>query len=301
MVQLRKHAEIGIVHFMAFPQVMKGEGPILETLKKILADDYFDVIEVTRIKDERVAREAAKLCVNSHITVAFGAQPVLLGSKLNLNALEENERRKAIDAIRSCFDQAALLNAVGVAVLSGPWIQGQEQQAQDALVASLMELSKEAEKFKLKLVLEVFDDSIDKKALVGKAAVAAAVGRAVRAECDNFGLMHDLSHLPLLGESPREALEPIKDMLVHAHLGNAVVADSSHPAYGDQHPRFGIPGGANDVAEVAEFLEVLYDIGYLGGDERRIISFEVKPMPGEDSEFVIAGAKRVLNEAVLRL
>jgi hypothetical protein len=25
--------------------------------------------------------------------------------------------------------------------------------------------------------------------------------------------------------------------------------DKSHPAYGDQHPRFGVPGGENDVPQ----------------------------------------------------
>ena len=30
-----KFMKVGVVHFMAYPQVMKGEGPILETLQKI--------------------------------------------------------------------------------------------------------------------------------------------------------------------------------------------------------------------------------------------------------------------------
>ena len=81
------------------------------------------------------------------------------------------------------------------------------------------------------------------------------------------------------------------------HMGNAVAADSSHQGYGDQHPRFGYPGGSNDVAELAEFLQTLYDVGYLGGEHRKAISFEVKPMPGEDPEAVIAGSKRTLNAA----
>lgn len=69
----------------------------------------------------------------------------------------------------------------------------------------------------------------------------------------------------------------------------------------DEHPRFGIAGGENGVDEVAEFLRALYDIEYLGGDDQRIISFEVKPLTGEDSDAIIAGARRVLNEAAARL
>ena len=44
----------GIVHFMAFPATIKGEGPILETCRQILDDDYFGVIEISWIKDPAV-------------------------------------------------------------------------------------------------------------------------------------------------------------------------------------------------------------------------------------------------------
>jgi sugar phosphate isomerase/epimerase len=300
MERLRKHAKIGLIHFMAYPQVAGGDGPVAETLSEILADDYFDVVEVTRANDPATQQRVAAMLEQSHITVAFGAQPVLLRNKLNLNALDADARRRAVEAVRACFEQAKLYGAKSLAVLAGPWDDGEKQQATKALIESLIELADGADEYGLGLALEVFDDTIDKKALVGKADIALEVGRAVRAKCDNFGLMHDLSHMPLLGESPAEALRPIRDLLVHVHIGNAVL-DTSHTAYGDKHPRFGLPGGANDVAELTEFLRVLYEIGYLGGEDRRIVSFEVMPQPGEDSRLVIAGTKRTLNEAAANL
>ena len=36
-----KFMKVGLIHFMAYTQVMKGEGPILETLQKIAEDDFF--------------------------------------------------------------------------------------------------------------------------------------------------------------------------------------------------------------------------------------------------------------------
>ena len=51
----------------------------------------------------------------------------------------------------------------------------------------------------------------------------------MRSKHDNFGLTIDMGHLPLIGESFREALETTKDYLVHAHLGSAVKRDASHP------------------------------------------------------------------------
>lgn len=300
-MDFRKYARVGLIHFMAYPQVMKGEGPVLETLRAILEDDYFDAVEVTRIADAGVARQAAAMLAQSHVAVAFGAQPVLLGRKLNLNDLEAAGRRAAVEAVRACFDQAALLGASGVAVLSGPCPAGREGEARAALIESLVELSRGAAACGLQLVLEVFDEAVEKRSIVGPAAVARAVGEAVRRECPSFGLMHDLSHMPLLGESPAEALVPIRHLLVHMHMGNCIVQDPGRAGYGDQHPRFGIPGGETDAPELAEFIRTLFDIGYFEDSGRRVLSFEVKPLPGEDSALVIANAKRTLNEALAML
>jgi sugar phosphate isomerase/epimerase len=126
----------------------------------------------------------------------------------------------------------------------------------------------------------------------------------VREQCANFGLTLDLSHLPLLGESSEAALTQAKDYIIHAHAGNCVMRDQSHPAYGDQHPRFGAPGGENDVEELANYLRVLFKIGYfekLLPTRRPVLTFEVKPMPGESAETIIANTKRVFAEAWARL
>ncbi len=57
---LHAYMKVGLIHFMAYPSTMKGEGPILETVKKIAQDDYFDVIEITWIKDPGVRQQVKK-------------------------------------------------------------------------------------------------------------------------------------------------------------------------------------------------------------------------------------------------
>ena len=42
---------VGMIHFMAYPQAMKPGGPVVETLQALCADDYFSLVEVTRIPD----------------------------------------------------------------------------------------------------------------------------------------------------------------------------------------------------------------------------------------------------------
>ena len=298
-----KFMKVGLIHFMAYPQVMRGEGPILETLQKIAEDDFFTAVEVSWIKDAKVRVKAKKLLEMSHLTVAYGAQPRLLINNLNLNSFNEEERKMAVREIKAGVDEAYEIGAKGLAFLSGddPGEEGREQ-ARKLLVSSIKEICDYAKsKGDLGITLEIFDQEIDKKCLIGPANEARKLAAEIRKEFDNFGLLVDLSHLPLLNETPTEAIIPVKDYLVHAHMGNCIMRDKEHPGYGDQHPRFGIIGGENDVKELTEFLKVLLDIGFLNYQNPPIVSFEVKPLTGETSEVVIANAKRVLKEAWARV
>ncbi|MGE5586705.1 MAG: TIM barrel protein [Clostridia bacterium] len=298
-----EYMRVGIIHFMAYPQIMKGEGPILETLTKIAEDDYFNAVEVTWMKDPEVRRQARNLLKAAHMTVAYGAQPRALVTGLDINSLDDSMRAQAVALLKEGIDEAYELGAVGFAFLAGKYPgKDKEEAACQALEDSIKQLCSHAKsKGSMPVVLEIFDRDIEKRSLVGPNDVALRIAANVRKEYDNFGLMVDLSHLPLLRQTPEEALVPVKDYLVHVHIGNAVVADPSHPAYGDAHPRFGIEGGENDVGELTHFLRVLFEVGYLGKGGPRIVSFEVKPLPGEASEIVIANAKRTLNEAWARL
>lgn len=298
-----RYMKVGILHFMVYPEVGNGEGPILETLAKIAEDDYFNVVEVSWMKDPKVRKQARSMLDTSHMTVAYGAQPRTLSTGLDVNSLDDSMRAKAIATLKEGIDEAYDLGAVGFSFVSGKYPgKDREEAACQALEDSIGQLCIYAKsKGPMPIVLEIFDRDIDKKSLVGPNDVALRIAENVRKEHDNFGLLVDLSHIPLLGQTPEEALVPVKDYLVHVHIGNAVVGDPSHPAYGDAHPRFGIEGGVNDVEELADFLKVLFDIGYLGEGEPKIVSFEVKPLPGESSELVIANAKRTLNEAWARL
>lgn len=298
-----EYMKVGIIHFMAYPQVIKGEGPILETLAKIAEDDYFSAVEVTWMKDAGVRSQARALLKAAHMTVAYGAQPRTLTTGLDVNSLDDSVRANAVSTLKEGIDEAYELGAVGFAFLAGKYPgKDKEEAACQALEDSIGQLCEYAKsKGSMPVVLEIFDRDIEKKSLVGPNDVALRIAENVRKRHGNFGLMVDLSHLPLLRQTPEEALVPVKDYLVHVHIGNAVVGDPSHPAYGDAHPRFGIEGGANDVRELTDFLRVLFDIGYLGEGGPRIVSFEVKPLAGESSEIVIANAKRTLNEAWARL
>ena len=289
---------VGLIHFMAYPDTIKGEGPIESTIRKIALDDYFDAIEITWITDAAERKRVAGMLESAHMSVAYGAQPRLLTQSLNINDTDESARKKALATLKEGVDEAVELGATGLAFLSGKYEESRKEEAYQALVESTRELCAYAgTKGDLQIVHEIFDFDVDKKSLVGPADLALRYAQDVRQKYDNFGLMVDLSHLPLIRETPEKAILPIKDYLVHAHIGNCVVRDPSLPGYGDQHPRFGFPGGENDIPELVAYLQVLKDIGFLNQENPPFLSFEVKPTAGEDPDVVIAGSKRVLNRA----
>ena len=301
---------VGIIHPMAYPEAGKGEGPaVLETLEAILRDDYFSAVEVTRIKDPAARKQARQMLDTAHVDVIFAGQPPLLGHKLSLNDLDEAARKKAIDECKASVDMSYELGARIMAVLSGP-DPGKSDRARGMklLVDSLKQIcayaQERGEDYILAISLENFDRTIDKRCLIGPTAEAAKVADAVKKEYSNFGLTIDLSHMPLLEETPHDMVIASIDHLIHVHIGNCLTTEKGHPAYGDMHPRFGIPGGENDIPEVARFIEALIYGGYFKKNvptDRPVVSFEVKPVPGEKPELVIANAKRVLTEAWARL
>lgn len=298
MKSLFETMKLGIVHFMAFPETSSGTGPITETVAKIAEDPFFDSIEVTHIEDEKVRKEAASLLAQGRLEVGFGAQPVQLREKIDLNSLDEETRRKSLARLKELLEEAKELGAKKFAVLSGPDTI-ESEQAMEALIDSLTELSKAANDLEMEVVLEVFDKEIEKKRLIGSTDRAVKIASSLQKSTTNFGLMLDQGHLPQLAENV-DVLVQAKDYLKHIHIGNCVLKDPAHPAYGDQHPRFGLPEGENDIEELVSFLKTLKDIGYIG-PKRGTVAFEVKPMAGENPLVVIANSKRTLKNAWLKL
>ena len=294
---ITKYAKVGLILHVAYPEIGGGEGPVLDRLQRTIEDEFFDAVEITRIKDPAVRKEAARLLSLSHMTWAYGAQGLLLGPGLNLNDLDEEGRQKAVAAVKSGIDEAYEMGCADVQFLSGRYEEETKEEAFQQLLRSTRELCDYAKtKGNMLLCHEVFDYDVDKKSLVGPADLAARYGEIICGEYDNFGLLVDLSHIPLLHETIEQSLMPVLPYLKHTHMGNGVVVPGRE-AYGDMHPRFGFPGSENDVPELAEFLRILLETGCLNEKTRPILSFEVKPWKDEPSWAVIANAKRALKLA----
>lgn len=295
MESIKKYFKVGIVQFMAYPAPKDAQEQIRD-FKKTLSDDYFDAIELTHIADESTSERVRAMVRQSHITPCYGAQPRLLGGKLNPNDPDEAKRQAAEKVLMESIDEAERMGCGGIAFLSGHWDESTRDECYRQLLKTTGNLCAYAATKRMAVELEVFDYDVDKKSLIGPAPYAARFAADMRMRYNNFGLMLDLSHLPLTYEDSLFAIRVLKPYITHLHIGNAVAVPGAE-AYGDMHPRFGFENGANDVQELLGFLRALRQEGLFSAENPMILSFEVKPWKDEDPDLVVANAKRVLNRA----
>lgn len=291
------YMKLGTISFMSYPALTYGTGEeILPTLKKLATDPYFTAIEVTWIKDPQVRKKATEIFAQSNIKVCYGAQPRMLTTGYNINDLDPEKRALALESLMEGLHEAKELGATGMAFFSGKYAEETKDQSYAALVSSTKALCAEAEKLGMTVELEVFDYDVDKKSLIGPTMYAKQFAEEIRKDYNNFGLLIDLSHFPLIHEGVVESILPVRDLITHVHIGNAVATPGA-VAYGDAHPRFGFPGSANGMDELVLFLRTLLEVGFLQTENPPVLSFEVKPWGDEDPDAVLAGCKRFLDRA----
>ena len=297
-----KYFKLSIVEFMAFPETIRGEGPIAASVEKIALDPFWSGIEINWVKDAAVRKQVRSILESANLPAVFGAQPSLISQRLDLNAFDSEARQKAVDQILVCMDMAEEMNMHTLSLISG-WDPGTEKRAEAAklLEESVLKICDYGKSKNIGVNLEIFDRDYDVHALLGPLEDSAAFSERIEQYYPEFGLLYDLSHQAILDQDTRTALNILKDHLVHIHLGNCTIK-AGDPLYGDKHPRIGYPGGTVGVSELTEFIKVLFEIGYLSekriqADKKPWVGFEVKPMAGESSELLLAGTKRAFLQA----
>ena len=293
---IQRYFRVGLVSAMAYAPRM-GTWTWPEVVGAIAADPYFDVVEVNPLPDSETRSRVRALAAQGHLALYYNAHGRLMSAGLNPNDADEAGRLAAEETLLAAVDEAAELGSPTVGLLAGHWTEATRQLCFAQLARTVTGVCRRAQERGLLVELEVFDHDIAKCALLGPAPLAAAFAARVRSQCPNFGLMVDLSHIPMTRETPDQVLGTLRPYITHLHLGNTVCDDPAKPAYGDEHPRFGFPGSSNDTPQVLAYLRALGQNGFFCADRPYPLTFEVKPWAGEDVETVLANAKRVLRRA----
>ena len=288
---IHKYLQVGTLTWMSYPRM-----PQEEAIRRIACNPWFDAVEICQCRDQADREQCKKLLEQSHLTVGYGAHPTLLGNKLNPNDLDEGKRLAAEKALLEAVDEAEYLGAKGIVFLAGKYSEETKQQAYQQLLKTTKNLCAYAGAKKMTVELEIFDYDVDKASLIGPAPLAARFAADVCSVCNNFGLLVDLSHIPITHETPRFVIQTLRPFITHFHFGNAVLTPGC-TAYGDKHPRFGYPNGVNDTPQLLEYLRIIKEEGFLRADTPPVFSMEVTPIGNEDPDIVVANTLRVLNRA----
>lgn len=288
---IHKYFQVGTIRWMSFP----GRS-VVEQVRRVAVDDYFDAIEITKCADDEEREQVKKLLEQSHLKVCYGAQPRLLGSKLNPNDINEEGREAAEATLMEAIDEAEYMGAKGIAFLAGKWEEATKDEAYAQLLKTTRNLCDYAATKSMMVELEVFDFDMDKAALIGPAPYAARFAADMRTNYNNFGLLIDLSHFPTTYETSKFVIRTLRPYITHLHFGNAVVEEGC-VGYGDKHPRMGYPNSANDVEQLRDYLQVLKEEGFFNAEEPMVLSMEVTLIGEEDDEIILANTKRCLNRA----
>lgn len=124
--------------------------------------------------------------------------------KADLNSLQEEERQRAVELVKGAVDDAYRLGATNLAFMSGKdKLPEHRERALGQLIRSIQEICRHARsKGDLEILLEPFDQDTQFRCLIGPSRLAVEVAQEVRKIDPSFGLMVDMSHLPMLRETP---------------------------------------------------------------------------------------------------
>ncbi|HEX2925168.1 MAG TPA: TIM barrel protein [Ruminiclostridium sp.] len=290
------YCNLGLVYGMAEPNYHS-----FESLKKVLQDPFFSAIEVRDFwsYSENERRELQRMLEISLMEVVYETQPLLLyHPEYNLNTPDYQVRSRTIERFKGEIDAAVLMKARSIILTSGKYLDNIPEKEQLLyLVDSFLTLSEYAQARGIRLLVEPFDRSIDKKMFIGPPDLTLEFAREVHKVYSNFGLLIDCGRFPLFTESRKEILYTLQDYIMQVHIGNCVLGDMESPVFGDKHPRFGYSGSHVDAREIAHFLKDLLDINFLKPGSDKIISLEARPVEGEEPELIIANLKRVFQKA----
>lgn len=270
-----------------FPEMSDGSGPIIENIDYVLDSGLFSLVETTYRKSEEDFIKLKNYLAQKQVRIIYLAPSAIYQQKLDLNSLDETERKKAASFLRDFISRAYFLNAEMLLICCGP-DPGPEyrKQAKRQLVKSLCELLQFTRTFQkdylLDLIFENFDRDLQMRRLLGPTRESVDLIMEVKKNFGNINLILDQSHLRQLGEDHQESLFLARNCLGHVHLANCLLKDRSHPQWGDSHLAFNTEGSELGTSDIVQMLHTLFQIGYLkegGGDKLPTISLEVKPSP----------------------
>ena len=288
---------LGVVVPAFFRDIRLRKGPILEVMRGVAADPFFQALEFSGAEEPAIQKEIVKIVRASGKRLVFSGGSFCYANQYNLHDLDEGKRRLAVEKVRGIIAEAGEYGCQVLYVM-GFEAPAERRAALEKFKASLAELSDYARQRNpsrpLTLAVENFHVLAKDPFLIGPTREFAGLLRDLRRDHPHLGLTFDTSHILQLGEDLSSTYRSVRDVIAHVHLSNCLIGDPSSPFYGDKHPPYGMPGSEIGIPELASFLKVLKDAGHFAQTfptGKPVLSLEVITPPNQSAEKTLLDAK----------
>lgn len=294
-----EYLRVGLVYSQAYPDSFTSDSNFIENFRKISMDPYFNAIEFHSPKDKAIRKECIKILKDSRMYRIYLGTVEFANAGVNMLSWEKSARKKALEVSCRLVDDALEWGAEEILFFNGPDVGSEKRkEAYNYLEEYYINLADYiTRQGEIKLTMEVNDrNPIGKNFLCGPIDEAIEVCQNVKKYYPDFGLIIDLSHLPLLEEDPRATVLKAKDMFVHAHIGTCV-KDPKNKLCGDMHPGFQAVGSEINVNDIVKFIKAGIESGAISDKCLMPLSIEVRPYGGQTANDVVEYAKDILTQA----
>jgi sugar phosphate isomerase/epimerase len=298
MKLLSEVAKPGIMISQTWPKSREVEGQTLKAIEKALEISYFKAFQTVDIPYRNERKMIAELLGNQNLPLNYFVARVLNENKLNLSDMDKKNRKKSVDHLIRCLDDAREASAGTYTLLSGPRpIDLKERsQALKYLKDSLAQLCEEAMKSPpLKIAIEPLDVNVHKKNTLGTTEEAVNICHDLKQKGLDLWLCIDTAHAMLNDEDPIESLNIALPYTAEFHFCNCVT-DPSDQLYGDYHIPFGEPG-ILDISGISKMMAKMRDMGYLNTTDKPPIMCEVLKREQDDSIELLNYCKNIQLQA----
>ena len=277
-------AKPGLMISQTWPKSREVEGQTLEVIEKALDERYFKAFQTVEIPYTNERKMIAELLGSQNLPLNYCVARVMNENKLNLSDMDRKNRKKSVDHLIHCMDDARAAGSKAFSLISGPkpYDHMKRSEALNYLKDSLAQLCKEAKKSPpLKIVIEPLDFDVHKKNTLGTTEEAVQICYDLQQEGLDLWLCIDTAHAMLNNEDPLEALTLSLPYTAEFHFCNCVI-DPSDQLYGDYHTSFGEPG-ILDVSGISRMMAKMLDMDYLNTTDQPPIMCEVLKRKQDDS------------------
>jgi sugar phosphate isomerase/epimerase len=300
---------LGVVVSAFYPDVRERKGPVVEVVRKLAADPFFQAMEFSGVEEPAARKELSDVVRASGRSRVFAGGSYCRLGQNNLHDLDEAKRQRALRNVETIIDEAidygcAILYVMGFEGPAAP----ERPRALEKFAGSLAALSDYARRKNpsspLTISVENFYVLGEVPFLIGPTRELAQLLRDLRRDHPNVGLTFDTSHILQLREDLPSTYLAVQDVIAHIHLSNCLIKDKSSPFFGDKHPPYGMPGSEIGIPELVAFLKVLKEAGHFSRTYptgKPVLSLEVICPSGQTPETIVEGAKEAFRQAWSKL